>query len=152
ELQRDAIKLDEIFEVDIPASIGIAQYPRDGVEPSQLMRHADLALAHARSTQNPRYQFFRKLLSDQAARLRLIKLVLRHALAPEQLRVFYQPKSDLKTRQITGMEALLRWQHPEHAMIPPGEFIPVAERTGLISPISDWMMREACTQTRAWKD
>jgi EAL domain-containing protein (putative c-di-GMP-specific phosphodiesterase class I) len=117
-----------------------------------MMRHADLALAQARASQNPRYQFFRRALSDQAARLRMIKLELRHALERNQLRVFYQPKVDLKSKRITGMEALLRWQHPEHAMIPPGEFIPVAERTGMISPISDWMMREACAQTRRWRD
>jgi len=152
ELQREAIKLDDAFEVDIPASIGLARYPSDGVEPSQIMRHADLALAQARLSQTPRYQFFRQALSDNSARLRLIKLELRHALERDQLRVFYQPKVDLKTRRITGMEALLRWQHPEYAMISPVEFIPVAERTGLISPISDWMMREACTQTRAWRD
>jgi diguanylate cyclase (GGDEF)-like protein len=152
ELQRDAVMLDGMFEVEIPASIGLAQYPRDGVEPSAIMRHADLALAHARTGQGMRYQFFRQLLSDQAARQRLIKFELRHALERDQLRVYYQPKVDLKTRQITGMEALLRWQHPEHKMIPPGEFIPIAERTGMISPISDWMMREACRQTRAWRD
>jgi diguanylate cyclase (GGDEF)-like protein len=153
ELQREAIGIEGgAFEVDIPASIGIARYPEDGTEPSQLMRHADLALAQARSSQTPRYQFFRQTLSDRAARLRMIKFELRHALERDQLRVFYQPKLDLKTRRITGMEALLRWEHPEHAMIPPGEFIPIAERTGLISPISDWMMREACRQTRAWRD
>jgi len=152
ELQRDAIDLDGLFEVDIPASVGLAQYPRDGVDASQMMRHADLALAHARAAHSPRYQFFRRVLSDQADRLRFIKFELRHALERDQLRVYYQPKVDLKTRRITGMEALLRWQHPEHAMIPPGEFIPVAERTGMIAPISDWMMREACTQTRKWRD
>jgi diguanylate cyclase (GGDEF)-like protein len=151
ELQRQAIKFDDAFEVDIPAVIGLARYPSDGVEPSQIMRHADLALAQARGS-NARYQFYRQQLSDRSARLRLIKLELRHALERDQLRVFYQPKVDLKSRRIVGMEALLRWQHPEHEMIPPVEFIPVAERTGLISPISDWMMREACTQTRRWKD
>ena len=152
ELQRDAINLDGMFDVEIPASIGLAQYPRDGADAAQMMRHADLALAHARAASSPRYQFFRRVLSDQAERLRFIKFELRHALERDQLRVFYQPKVDLKTRRITGMEALLRWQHPEHAMIPPGEFIPVAERTGMIAPISDWMMREACTQTRKWRD
>src|SRR5258706_449424 len=96
--------------------------------------------------------FLQPDMDEQAKRLGLIKLELRHALERDELVVFYQPKIDLRTGLIIGMEALLRWRHPEHGMIPPGQFIPVAERTGLIAPISDWMMREACRQTRLWKD
>src|SRR5262249_59570890 len=91
-------------------------------------------------------------MDEEAKRLGLVKLELRHAVERDELVVFYQPKIDLRKGTIIGMEALLRWRHPEHGMIPPGQFIPVAERTGLIAPISDWMMREACRQTRTWKD
>jgi EAL domain-containing protein (putative c-di-GMP-specific phosphodiesterase class I) len=91
-------------------------------------------------------------MDEAAKRLGLIKLELRHALEREELEVFYQPKIDIQDGHIIGMEALLRWNHPEHGMIPPVQFIPVAERTGLIAPISDWMMREACRQTRVWND
>src|SRR5262249_3560429 len=109
ELQRNAIVLDDESEVDVPASIGMARYPEDGPEPPRLMRHADLALAEARNAASPRYKFFQDELSRRTDRLRMIKLELRHALERDQLRVFYQPKIDLKSRRITGMEALLRW-------------------------------------------
>jgi diguanylate cyclase (GGDEF)-like protein len=151
-LQRDAIPVGSTFEIDVNASIGITRYPEDGEEPGQLMRNADLALSRARASRSRRYHFFQPDMDDAAKRLGLIKLELRHALERDELVVFYQPKIDLNEGGIIGMEALLRWRHPEHGMIPPGQFIPVAERTGLISPISDWMMREACRQTRAWKD
>jgi diguanylate cyclase (GGDEF)-like protein len=151
-LQRDAIPVGSTFEIDVNASIGITRFPEDGEEPGQLMRNADLALSRARASRSRRYHFFQPDMDDAAKRLGLIKLELRHALERDELVVFYQPKIDLNTGGIIGMEALLRWRHPEHGMIPPGQFIPVAERTGLISPISDWMMREACRQTRAWKD
>lgn len=151
-LQRDAIPIDGTFEVDVPASVGITRYPDDGGEAIQLMRNADLALSRARTNRSTRYHFFHREMNEEAKRLGLIKLELRHALERNELRVYYQPKVDLRTGSIVGMEALLRWIHPEHGMIPPAQFIPVAERTGLIAPISDWMMREACLQTKAWKD
>jgi diguanylate cyclase (GGDEF)-like protein len=151
-LQRDAIPVGSTFEIDVNAAIGITRLPDDGDEPGQLMRNADLALSRARASKSRRYHFFQPDMDEQAKRLGLIKLELRHALERDELVVFYQPKIDLRTGLIIGMEALLRWRHPEHGMIPPGQFIPVAERTGLIAPISDWMMREACRQTRLWKD
>ena len=151
-LQRDAIPVGSTFEVDVNASIGITRFPTDGDEPGQLMRNADLALSRARASRSRRYHFFQPEMDEAAKRLGVIKLELRHALERDELVVFYQPKIDLNTGGIIGMEALLRWRHPEHGMIPPGQFIPVAERTGLISPISDWMMREACRQTRVWND
>jgi diguanylate cyclase (GGDEF)-like protein len=151
-LQRDAIPVGSTFEVDVNASIGITRFPHDGDEPGQLMRNADLALSRARASRSRRYHFFQPEMDEAAKRLGVIKLELRHALERDELVVFYQPKVDLNTGSIIGMEALLRWRHPEHGMIPPGQFIPVAERTGLISPISDWMMREACRQTRVWNE
>ena len=151
-LQRDAIPVGSTFEVDVNASVGITRVPDDGDEPAQLMRNADLALSRARASRSRRYHFFQPEMDEAAKRLGLIKLELRHALEREELEVFYQPKIDMRSGLITGMEALLRWRHPEHGMIPPGQFIPVAERTGLIAPISDWMMRESCRQTRAWND
>jgi diguanylate cyclase (GGDEF)-like protein len=151
-LQRDAIPVGNTFEIDVNASIGITRFPQDGDEPGQLMRNADLALSRARASRSRRYHFFQPEMDEAAKRLGVIKLELRHALERDELVVFYQPKVDLNSGLITGMEALLRWRHPDHGMIPPGQFIPVAERTGLIAPISDWMMREACRQTRAWSE
>jgi diguanylate cyclase (GGDEF)-like protein len=151
-LQRDAIAVGSTFEIDVNASIGITRLPDDGDEPGQLMRNADLALSRARASRSRRYHFFQPEMDEEAKRLGLIKLELRHALERDELVVFYQPKIDIRSGLIIGMEALLRWKHPEHGMIPPGQFIPVAERTGLISPISDWMMREACRQTRLWNE
>ena len=151
-LQRDAIPVGNTFEIDVNASIGITRFPDDGEEPGQLMRNADLALSRARASRSRRYHFFQPDMDEAAKRLGVIKLELRHALERDELVVFYQPKIDLRSGLIIGMEALLRWRHPEHGMIPPVQFIPVAERTGLIAPISDWMMREACRQTRAWAE
>jgi diguanylate cyclase (GGDEF)-like protein len=151
-LQRDAIPVGSTFEVDVNASVGVTRFPTDGAEPGQLMRNADLALSTARSSRSRRYHFFQPEMNESAKRLGLIKLELRHALERDELRVFYQPKIDLRTGTIIGMEALLRWQHPQHGMIPPIQFIPVAERTGLIAPICDWMMRTGCRQTRMWNE
>jgi diguanylate cyclase (GGDEF)-like protein len=151
-LQRDAIPVGSTFEIDVNASIGITRVPEDGDEPGQLMRNADLALSRARASRSRRYHFFQPEMDEAAKRLGLIKLELRHALEREELVVFYQPKINIRDGNIIGMEALLRWRHPEHGMIPPGQFIPVAERTGLIAPISDWMMRQACRQTRVWNE
>jgi diguanylate cyclase (GGDEF)-like protein len=151
-LQREPLTLDETYSVDISASIGIARFPTDGNRALGLIRHADLALSRARAHRAGRYMFYHGDLADDAQRQSLIKLELRHALADRQFQVYYQPKVDVATGRIIGMEALLRWKHPIHEMIPPSEFIPIAEQTGVITPISDWMMREALTQTKAWND
>ena len=149
--QMDAVHLDDLFDIDIPISIGIARAPENGTGSIQLMRNANLALSRARKNRSRPFQFFHREMSELAMRKSLIKLDLRTALERNELGIAYQPKIDLKTNRIIGMEALMRWQHPEFGKINPDEFIPVAERTGLIAPMTQWLMTEACRSLRNWQ-
>ena len=133
------------------ASIGIAMYPRDGYDEQALMKCADAAMYHAKAEGKDNFQYYAKQLqADKLARLTL-EVSLRHALERNEFELHYQPKIDLLTGGITGVEALLRWRSPEHGMVMPGDFIPIAEYTGLIVPIGRWVLETACTQGVAWK-
>ncbi|MCX8505371.1 MAG: bifunctional diguanylate cyclase/phosphodiesterase [Alphaproteobacteria bacterium] len=150
--QSEPISLDMLFELDLPISIGLARAPDHGSEALHIMHNTNLALSRARKNRARPIYFFDTSLSERAIRQGLIQLELRNALDNNELRAFYQPKISLKTGKIIGMEALMRWEHPSYGIIPPIDFIPTAERTGLIAPMTEWIMLQACSDTKKWID
>ncbi|WP_313482787.1 phosphodiesterase DibA [Pseudomonas sp.] len=147
--------LREPFVIDghplfLSASIGISVFPHDALSAEQLLRNADAALFLAKSQGRERYALYTEELTAHAQRRVELASELRLAIVQNELRVFYQPVHNLRTRAIEGVEALVRWQHPRHGMVSPGEFIPVAEQSGLIADIDHWVLTEACRQMREW--
>jgi diguanylate cyclase (GGDEF)-like protein len=139
-------------EVVIGASIGIALAPRDGTDADLLLKNADMALYRAKSDGRRAWRFFEHGMDVMAQARRNLQLDLRNALANKVLQVHYQPLVNLHTKRISTCEALLRWPHPTRGMIPPAEFIPVAEEMGLIVEIGNFVLREACTECAKWPD
>lgn len=139
-------------QVIIGASIGIAMAPRDGIDADFLLRNADMALYHAKSGGRGASRFFEPEMDARAQARRALELDLRKALAEGEFELFYQPLLNLRTMRITTCEALIRWRHPQRGMVPPMEFIPVAEDMGLIVEIGDWVMRQACLECAQWPD
>jgi len=138
--------------LDINVSIGISTYPGDGRDAEGLMNKADAAMYEAKQRGRNNYQFFRRDMHVRLAERQSLEADLRYALGRNEFLLHYQPKFNLQTGRITGVEALLRWQHPQRGMVYPVQFVPIAEECGLILPIGRWVLLEACKQARAWMD
>jgi diguanylate cyclase (GGDEF)-like protein/PAS domain S-box-containing protein len=139
-------------QVVIGASIGIAVYPNDAESHDELLRNADMAMYHAKEAGRNNFQFFTPSMSKQAHHRLLLENKLRNAIEEDHFQLFYQPQVDLKTGEFIGIEALVRWFDPEQGMIPPAEFIPLAEDTGLIGRIGDWVIETACRDIKALQE
>lgn len=138
-------------ELSVTTSIGICLYPGDSENVEGLMRCADMAMYRAKERSRNNYQFYSSEMGQEAVELLLLERDLRKAISRNQLVVHYQPQFDLINRQLIGTEALVRWQHPQRGIIGPAEFVPLAEETGLIDAIGEWVMRTACFQNKAWQ-
>jgi diguanylate cyclase (GGDEF)-like protein/PAS domain S-box-containing protein len=136
----------------IDGSIGISVYPEDGEDAETLIKNADTAMYHAKESGRNNFQFFKPEMNLRAVERQSLEVSLRRALKREEFLLHYQPKVNLQTGEITGIEALIRWQQPDRGLVPPAQFVPVAEDCGLILQIGRWVMREACRQARAWQN
>ncbi len=138
-------------ELHIGASIGITLYPVDGVHAETLIKNADMAMYHAKARGKNTYQYYRERMNVAAVRRLSLETALRKALEREEFEVYYQPELDLAAGRIVVVEALIRWWHPQDGLVLPGQFITVAEETGLIVPIGQWVLGAACRQVAAWR-
>jgi diguanylate cyclase (GGDEF)-like protein len=136
----------------ITMSIGISIFPDDAANAETALRNADTAMYHAKESGRNNYQVFTQQMNDRAVERQSLEANLHRALEQQEFILYYQPKVDLESDQITGAEALIRWNHPMRGLILPEQFITIAEDCGLIVPIGQWVLREACTQAKAWLD
>ena len=144
------------FQIDghdifVTASVGISLYPHDGTDVGTLLKHADTAMYRAKKT-NSGFQFFEASMEHSISEHMRMENDLRRAIERNELEVFYQPQARVDTGHIIGVEALVRWRHPTRGMVSPVEFIPLAEETGLINPIGEWVLRTACAQMKVWNE
>ncbi|WP_072767377.1 bifunctional diguanylate cyclase/phosphodiesterase [Nitrosospira sp. Nsp11] len=138
------------LELHVSVSIGISIYPDDGRDAEALTKSADTAMYHAKENGRDNYKFFEQAMNIRAVQRQSIEVGLRRALERREFVLHYQPKINLHSNLIVGVEALIRWQHPERGLMPPLQFLPIAEDCGLILPIGRWVLREACLQAQAW--
>ena len=147
----ELVSIDD-YEVALTPSIGIAMYPRDGANVTELKKHADVAMYYAKSMGRRGYRFYAESLNENAMKFLQIEGCLRNALSNDEFMLHYQPQVCLKSNKIISVEALLRWMSPELGYVTPSDFIPVAEDSGLINELGEWVMRTACFQAKAWLD
>ena len=137
-------------EVIVTPSIGITIYPMDGSNSEELLKNADAAMYRAKEYGSGKYMFFEEKMNLEDMERTSMEHDMRHALQREEFDLFYQPQLNLQTGELVGVESLIRWNHPEHGVIPPSRFISLAEDTGMVEPIGEWVIREACNQYRDW--
>jgi len=150
------VELSRPYEVDgyellVTPSIGISMYPADGIELPLLIRNADAAMYHSKSMGRNRFSFFDDSMNARISERLMLENGLKRALARSEFYLEYQPVFALPGQRMVGAEALIRWRHPEHGTVPPARFIPIAEETGLILDIGEWVIREACSQMWSWR-
>lgn len=156
EIAEDVIKAFEVpfvvdhYEFYITASIGIAYYPQDGMDAETLMKHADIAMYLAKDSGKNNYSVYKAAKSSLGIEQLTLESSIRKALQNDEFLLHYQPQIDVETGNIIGLEALIRWNHPTLGLVSPAKFIPIAEETGLIVPIGEWVMRTACKQNMEW--
>jgi diguanylate cyclase (GGDEF)-like protein/PAS domain S-box-containing protein len=138
--------------LNVSCSIGISMFPEQGADCETLIKNADAAMYGAKESGRNNFRFFAEHMNARAAERLILENSLRQALGKNELFLVYQPQMDIATGMITGLEALLRWQHPELGLVPPDRFIRIAENSGLIAPIGEWVLRTACRQARTWQD
>jgi diguanylate cyclase (GGDEF)-like protein len=136
--------------VEVNASIGVAVHPRDGIDAQEILKHAQLAMYQAKGDGGNQFRFYAADMNSRAREALVLDSRLREAIAQNQFTLHFQPQIDLRTRNIVGAEALVRWQTPDRGLVSPAEFLPRAEKNGLILPINEWVLREACREAVTW--
>ncbi|HWL70724.1 MAG TPA: EAL domain-containing protein [Geminicoccus sp.] len=151
EIFAEPFQIDE-REINVSASMGVTIWPTDAQDQDQLLRNAELAMHRAKQSGRDTWRFFAEEMNVTAKRTIQLERELRQALTARQFTVHYQPQQDLQTGRLVGVEALVRWNHPNRGIVRPGEFLHVAEDIGLIAPLSNWVLQQACRQLRAWQE